>query len=156
MKKISFLLGALFMAAHVFAQEEPAPSPEAKSNVDMGAILFVVGLIVFIIVIRKIYEAKAQKAYDKEVQANKDAKKEDFNNPKYWYQCKNCKVTIRKTIPPNSADCFRAVDHSWTQIAEVGTQKYLCRNCSTLVETKAMPVMENCPDAELHNWEKLG
>lgn len=155
MKRNTVLLFSLFSALGTYAQEEQAPPAEGKSNVDMGAILFVVGLVIFVIIIRKIYEARAKREYEKELQAKKDQKKEDFNNPKFWYQCKNCKVTIRKTLPPNSADCFKAVDHNWTQIAEVGNQKYLCRNCSTLVETKAMPVIENCPDADMHDWEKL-
>ncbi|MCD6013260.1 MAG: hypothetical protein K0Q79_3122 [Flavipsychrobacter sp.] len=153
MKKVSLSL-LLLLPLIALAQDEPVA--EQKSGVDIGAILFVVGLIVFIIVVRKIYESKNRKAYEKEQEEKRNAVREDFNNPKYWYQCKNCKVTIRKTIPPNAADCFKAVDHLWTQIAEVGNTKYLCRNCNTLVETKAEPVAENCPDAAIHDWERLG
>jgi rRNA maturation endonuclease Nob1 len=82
--------------------------------------------------------------------------KQDYEAPKYWYQCRNCKTTIRKTNPPSNADCFKAVDHVWTQIAEVGNIKYLCRNCSTMIEAKAEPVCDNCPDAAQHDWERLG
>jgi len=158
MKKISLLsLLLLVNAVAVLAADEAdtASGQGSGKMINMGTVLFIVGIIVFVIVVRKLYDLRNKKGSvsneTKSVQ-NKD----NIYEPRFWYQCKNCKVTIRKDSPPKNADCFKAVDHIWTQLAEVGRTKYLCKSCNTLIEARTVPVSENCPDAPMHNWERLG
>lgn len=154
MRKITTFLLLLLPATITWAADEKAADGGKGSNI--GAILFVIGLIVFLIVVRRLYDARNKSSADKAAAKAGSIKKDNIYEPRFWYQCKNCKVTIRKDSMPNSADCFQAPDHIWTELAEVGTIKYLCKNCSTLIETRTVPVNQNCPEAAEHNWERLG
>jgi hypothetical protein len=153
MKKyyLSFLV-CVFAIGNAYA--DVAMPKELSKWVNPTTIAVVVGGIVLLVIGRKIVESR-KKSQNINVQQNKHLHKDDILNPRFWYQCKKCKVTIKKDSPPNTADCFKAVDHLWTQLGEVGPNKYFCRNCSTLVETKAVPAIENCPDFQLHDWELL-
>ncbi len=140
--------------AYKISLNKPLIKGESWEWLNLGLVLLVAGLIIFIVIVRLLYTKRLKGGKPNEA-TKKAGKKDNIYEPRYWYQCKNCKLTIRKDSPPNTADCFKGIDHFWTQLGEVGTNKYLCKNCNTLIETKTVPVNENCPDAEEHNWELL-
>lgn len=156
MKKYALLLfPCMFLTHAVFAGyngNAPLFEDESWKWVNMNLVLFVGGFILFLYIIRRLYEVRLR-------MSNKAAgigvRKEDVYVPRHWYQCKHCGLTIRKESPPKSTECSKAVSHLWTQLGEVGTKKYLCKNCNTLVDTRTEPVLENCMQADTHNWEQL-
>lgn len=128
-------------------------SPELAKWINLKTVLFALGFILFLVIVRKLYAARNK--YQRGNPPKKVVRKDDIYNPRFWYQCRNCRATVRKDSMPGTADCFQATDHLWTQLAEVGTNEYLCRRCGTAINAKFTPVSENCPDAPAHDWELL-
>jgi hypothetical protein len=152
------LLTCLSLTRASYAGEYNGNAPlfdgESWRWINMNLVLFVGGFLLFLYIVRRLYEARLRMS-DKNSAAAASAKKDNIYVPRHWYQCKNCGLTIRKDSPPKSAECYKAPTHLWTQLGEIGTNKYLCKNCNTLVETRTVPATENCMQADLHNWELL-
>jgi len=125
------------------------------SKSDTNIILFIVGVLIFLYLIKRLLQWRSGLS-NRNAVSKKVSGEEAIYRPKYWFQCKHCKVTVRRESIPNSEGCFKGPDHYWTELAEVGNDKYLCRSCSTLIETKNIPVTLDCPDAPEHTWIKLG
>lgn len=156
-KRIILITFLSFFGRIGYAADEVKDTSEQKdllSGVNVQLILFLVGMVLFVILVRKLYEIRDGHSRRKKQPAGGEVKNTGYV-PKYWFQCKNCRLTIRKETVPKTAECYNAIDHNWTQLGEVGTTKYLCKNCNTLVNTKTEPVVENCPQSEVHKWEKL-
>jgi hypothetical protein len=135
--------------------KKPLIEGEYWQWLNLGMVLLILGFIVFIAVVRRLFAIRLGKHKAADEVKKAPGKKDNIYEPRYWYQCRNCRLTIRKDSPPNTADCFKAVDHRWTQLAEVGQKKYLCKKCNTLIATRAVPVNDNCPEGDEHNWEML-
>ena len=160
MKKFLLLIIAGVSLSHTVHADnidfkKPLIEGEYWQWLNLGMVLLILGVIVFIVVVRRLYAIRLGKHKAAAEVKKAPGKKDNIYEPRYWYQCRNCRLTIRKDSPPNKADCFQAVDHKWTQLAEVGTKKYLCKKCNTLIATRTVPVNDNCPEGDEHNWELL-
>lgn len=73
----------------------------------------------------------------------------------HWYQCKHCRVAIRKDSEPGIAGCSQSSRHLWTNLGEIGDIKYICKGCSTIITVKSEPLAEGCPNGGDHFWKKI-
>ncbi len=157
-KRIIFFTSLVSIAGRVaYAADEPKGSSAQNDlikGVNVQLILFLAGMVLFVMLVRRLYEIRDGYSRKKKRPAGGQMKNTGYV-PKYWFKCQNCRLTIRKETVPKTAECYNAVDHKWTQLGEVGNTKYLCKSCNTLVNTKTEPMLENCPQSEVHRWEKL-
>jgi hypothetical protein len=122
------------------------------SEHDKKLLAFVIGFIVLLIVIKRVLHYRSSMS-DRRKAA--DFEEEKKYQPKFWYQCKHCWVTVRRESAPISQGCFNAPDHDWFELAEYGKTRYLCKKCSTLLNVRAEPAIAPCKGGEMHVWKKL-
>ena len=134
------------------AVEPDATAKKELSDNDKKLLAFIVGVIVFLIVIKRVLHYRSSMS-DRRRAA--DFEEEKKFQPKFWYQCKHCWVTVRRESAPISEGCFNAPDHDWFELAEFGKTRYLCKKCSTLLNVRTEPAMAHCKGGEMHVWEKL-
>ena len=72
-----------------------------------------------------------------------------------WYQCKNCRVSIKKDSEPGIAGCSQSLRHVWVNLGEIGNLKYICKGCSTIITVKSEPLDTACPNEGQHVWKKI-
>ena len=130
----------------------PAGKKELSEN-DKKLMMFIGGVIVFLIVIKRVLHYRSE-ITDRRKKAA-EYEKETAYQPKFWYQCKHCWVTVRRESAPNSEGCFNAPDHHWFELAEYGKTRYLCKKCSTVLNVRSEPATADCKGGEMHFWEKL-
>ena len=131
MKKTSFFF--LMLISTIACAQDNGTAPKGNN---LGAVLLVIGLIVFLVIARKMVDKRNKKDGGGGKSKPGAVVKENIYEPKYWYQCKNCRVTIRKDTMPNSADCFQAPDHHWTEMLRVDTDAVFAAS-SDLISLRA-------------------
>ena len=133
---------------------KPENEPESETPSSGTTLVWIAGLAGFALVIRILFFAK--KNYSgKTIKSKKNAAIGNTLSFVYWYQCKHCSAVVKKSDHPSHDGCISAKLHHWTQLAEVGLDKYMCRHCLTTIQTTTFPATSGCPGAEFHVWNKL-
>ena len=134
--------------------EAPAPPVEQVHKWNTTSfVLLMIGAIVLLFIARRLVEV-AREYYENKANAkNKPAVV--VQKPTHWYQCRHCRVTVKKHTAPSDNGCVSGKDHTWVELAEVGLNRYFCRNCATVITAKAIPVEAGCPSSDLHYWTQL-
>ena len=140
-------------AAAVVHTSSPVAEPSGLPfglNTD-SIVAFLISVLIIVVIVRQIrnYIAyrKARATYVPEV-----VKKAAIT---HWYQCKHCRVAIKKDSEPGIAGCSESLRHLWVNLGEIGDIKYICKGCSTIITVKAEPLIEGCPNDGDHVWKKI-
>jgi len=131
----------------------PAGTPGKLVDLnDPDTIFIIIGSILVIFALTGVTRHRISPRYPVPGSSQLSKAKSQFS---YWCQCRHCNAYIRNGAEPRTAGCSQSQAHSWINLGEAGTIKYLCKKCSTFVAMKSEPGEEGCLREGTHEWRKF-